>query len=169
MKVNQMQDPFEIFIREGKEEGQYLSQLERAAESIKMYGFSADAFQQITDAAVYIDTVLRRHDQIEEQFLFPLLEPYALSSVNEMRENRRQLWYAFNRLQYVVGDIENGRVYGNSVPDLVEAAKYLARLMHIHLNDEDGILIPLSRKKLTPKEYAKLAADIAQTTGSRPD
>lgn len=168
MNVNKMQDPFEILIREGKEEGQYLSQLERAAESIKMYGFSADAFQQISEAVVYIDTVLRRHDKIEEQYLFPLLEPYAQSSVNEMKENRRQLWYAFNRLQYVVSDIEDGRVYGNSVPDLVEAAKYLARLMRIHLADEDGVLIPLSRKKLTPKEYAKLAADIAHTTGSSP-
>jgi len=161
--VKQIQDPFEILTEDRKEEGRYVAQLERATESIKMYGFSADAFEQIADAVRYIDTVLRRHDRVEEQYLFPLLEPYASESVSEMRENRRQLWHAFNRLQYIVRDIEDGKVYGNSIPDLVDAARFLAKLMNIHLADEDGILLPLSRKKLTPKEYAKLASDIAHS------
>lgn len=162
--MKQIQDPFEILTQERNEEGRYGSQLERAAESIKMYGFSADSFGQITDAVWYIDTALRRHDQIEERYLLPLLEPYAAESVQEMKENRRQLWNAFNRLRYIVADIEDGKVYGNSIPDLVEAANYLAKLMNIHLADEDGILFPLSRKKLTPKEYAKLAAAVANST-----
>jgi hemerythrin-like domain-containing protein len=162
--VKQVQDPFEVLTQERSDEGRYISQLERAAESIKMYGFSADAFSQITDAVVYIDTVLRRHDQVEERHLFPLLEPYASESVNEMKENWRQLWNAFNRLRYIVSDIENSKVDGNSIPDLVDAAKYLAKLMNIHLADEDGVLFPLSRKKLTPKEYAKLAVDLANST-----
>ena len=167
--MKQFQDPFEILTQERNEEGRYRSQLERAAESIKMYGFSADAFGQITDAVWYINTALRRHDQIEDEYLLPLLEPYATDAINEMKENRRQLWNAFNRLRYIVADIEDGKVYGNSIPDLVEAANYLAKLMNVHLADEDGILFPLSRKKLTPKEYARLAAAVAHSAEQETD
>ncbi len=159
--MTQFQDPFKILTKERSDGEQYVSQLARAADSIKMYGFSADAFEQIADAILYIDTVLRRHDQVEEQFLFPLLEPYASDSVDEMRDNRRQLWSAFNRLRDIVGDIEDGKVFGNSIPDLVDAAKYLARLLNIHIADEDSILFPLSRKNLTPKDYEKLASDMS--------
>jgi hemerythrin-like domain-containing protein len=160
-EVKEYQDPIGILTKEHGDGERYISQLASAADSIRKYGFSADAFAQIADAVLYINTVLRRHNQVEEQYLFPLLEPYASASVSEMRESRKQLWSAFNRLRDIVADIEDGKVFGNSIPDLVDAATYLARYLSVHLADENTVIFPLSRQNLTAKEFAKLAADIS--------
>jgi len=147
-----------------RDEGiQQVAKLQRSAESIRLYGFFAEAFTAIVQVVEYVDTVLRKHDRIEEQYLFPLLEPYAGQSVRAMRESRRELWSAFTRLQEIVEEIEESKVTGNSIHELIEASNDLARLLSANLEDDHSILYPLSRQKLSPKEYAKLATDIANS------
>jgi hemerythrin-like domain-containing protein len=162
--VKQVQDPFEILMHDREEGIHHVATLQRSAESIRLYGFFAEAFNAIAQAVKYIDTVLRKHDQTEERYLFPLLEPHAPESVREMRQNRRELWSAFTRLRDVVEEIEESKVTGSSIHELIEASNAMAQLLRAHLEDEDSILYPLSREKLSPKEYAKLAADIANGT-----
>jgi hemerythrin-like domain-containing protein len=159
--VKQTQDPFELLLHDREEGIQHVAGLQRSAESIRLYGFFAEAFNAISQAVTYVDTVLRKHDQTEERCLFPLLEPHAPESVREMRESRRGLWSAFTRLRDVVEEIEESKVTGSSIHELIEASNAMAKLLNAHLEDEDSILYPLSREKLSPKEYAKLAADIA--------
>lgn len=161
--MKQVQDPFEILMHDREEGIQHVVTLQRSAESIRLYGFFAEAFNAIARVVTYVDTVLRKHDQIEERYLFPLLEPHASESVRAMRENRRELWSAFTRLRDVVREIQESKVTGSSVHELIEASNAMATLLNADLEDEDSILYPLSRQTLSPKEYAKLAADIANS------
>jgi len=155
-------DPFEMLMQETAVGARWIEQLRRASASIRSYGFSADSFSMIADAVGNIESALRRHDEIEDSSLFPLLESHVPDSVREMRARRRHIWSALHELRALVREIEDGHVYGSSVPDLVQVADEIVDLVRSHLADEDTVLAPLTREKLTPKEYAQLAADVAR-------
>jgi hemerythrin-like domain-containing protein len=155
-------DPFEVLTQETAVGARWIEQLRRAALSIRAYGFSADSFAMMSDAVVNIESALRRHDEIEDQYLFPLLEAHVPDSVGEMRRRRRHIWRSIHELRSIVREIEDGHIYGSTVQDLVHVSEDLVDLVSSHLADEDTVLAPLTREKLTPSEYAQLAANIAR-------
>ncbi len=159
-------DPFTVLSRESAEETRWIEQLSGAVELIRSYGFSADSFAQIVDAANHIEAALRRHEEIEEVYLFPLLDPHVPESVRDMRERRRQVRNAVHRLRGVIAEIEDSRVYGNSIHDLLREASAMVSHLKVYFADEKSVLFPLTRKTLTPKEYAKFAAEIERRSHS---
>ncbi len=162
-------DPFDVLTQETAVGERWIEQLHRAAASIRAYGFSADSFSIIADAVVQIDSVLRRHDEIEDQYLFPLLEAHVPDSVGEMRRRRRHIQRSLHELRSIVREIEDGHIYGSTVQDLVHVSDDLVELVRSHLADEDLVLPPLTRQKLTASEYAQLAEKIARHSHPEPE
>ena len=128
---------------------QYIARIETASDSIRLRGFSAHEFENIVDAVEYIDTKFRNQTSIEEQILFPLLEHSVPEQLGKLREEHKQLWTTFKKLQRSVRDIQEGHVYGTSIVELTTIARIMAKLLYTHINDEENLLLPLVKRLLS--------------------
>src|SRR5512140_663243 len=90
--------PLALLMGEHEQALQELNKMAVAAKSIQTSGFSAEAFQQIADAIRYIGSVVRKHNEKEEQFLFPKMDRHINGYQSLMRHEHRELWGAFNEL-----------------------------------------------------------------------
>ena len=161
-------DPIELLMKEHEEGMKYLRQLGNAADYIKANGFSFEAFEQMAEAIRFIDTDIRRHNEKEEQYLFPLLERHVDGPPQVMRSEHRELWKAFNKLRECIKDMENLHIYGTSIPELVQCANTVVDLLGNHIAKENEVLFPMAKNVLTDAEYDRLRTNLsaASTTSS---
>ena len=155
-------DPIKLLLREHREGLEHLAVLENAAESIKLNGFSPEAFEQIAETIRWMNTEVRRHTQIEEKFLFPLIDRHMRSLADQVRGEHRDLWDLFNELLLVVKDVEEGRLHGTSIRDIVAIAKSIVDLLRVHVRREDTMVFPAVKQLLTKDEYDELLVGISQ-------
>jgi len=156
-------DPIKVLIREHNEGLQHLVVLENAAESIKLNGFSPEAFEQIAETIRWLNTEVRRHTQIEEKFLFPLIERHMGSLAEQVRGEHRDLWDLFNDLLQAVKEVEEGRLHGTSIRDIVAIAKSIVELLRAHVRREDTMVFPAVKQLLTRDEYDELLVGISKS------
>ena len=159
-------DPIECLLREHDEGMKHLAILENAADYIKTHGFSVEAFNQIGESIRFIDAEIRRHNEKEEQYLFPLLERHLNGPSKVMRNEHRLLWGEFNRLQTCVHDIEEGRVRGSSITELIQLSKTIVDLLRNHIEKENKVLFPMAKQVLTDGEYETLREEMSKATAS---
>ncbi len=155
-------DPIKVLIREHNEGLQHLAVLENAAESIKMNGFSPEAFEQIAETIRWMNTEVRRHTEIEEKFLFPLIDRHMRSLADQVRGEHRDLWDLFNDLLHAVREVEEGRLHGTSILDIVAIVKSIVTLLRTHVRREDTMVFPAVKQLLTKGEYDELLAGISK-------
>lgn len=151
-------DPFEVLHAEHREVLLKLQELEDAVTSIVGKGFSAEAFSRIAGVIRFFGTEFKKHDRIEEQVLFPLIEAHIQGSTSMYRVEHRQLWSAFDRLQKSVQDVEMSKVHGSTIREIVDASRAIIELLRIHVAKENGELFPLAKKVLSEEEFSKLTA-----------
>lgn len=156
------QDPIDLLVQEHNVGMQHLAVLESASESIKANGFSAEAFEQIAGTIRWMNTEVRKHTEIEERFLFPLIDHHMRSLAEQVRGEHRDLWDSFSDLLQAVKEVEEGRLHGTSIRDIVAIAKSIVDLLRAHIRREDTIMFPAIRQLLTPKQYKELLAGIQQ-------
>lgn len=154
------ENPIDLLQHEHDKGMQQLSMLENAANSIRAHGFSPEAFEQIAATIRWMNTEVRRHTQIEERFLFPLVEPHMKSLAEQVRGEHRDLWDSFSDLLETVREVEEGRLHGTSIRDVVTIAQTIVELMRAHIKRENTILFPAIRQLLTEDEYKKLLEGI---------
>lgn len=155
-------DPLEILIRAHEEGMTRLGVLENAAESIRSNGFSPEAFEQIAETIRWMNTEVRRHTQIEEQVLFPVVERHVRGLAEQMRGEHRDLWNAFSELLSYVREVEEGKLHGSSIMDVVRVALDIVDQMRNHIKREDTILFPAVRQLFSKKEFEELLIGMLQ-------
>jgi hemerythrin-like domain-containing protein len=128
-----------------------------------MHGFSSAAFSRIGEAIGFIDTEIRRHCEKEEQFLMPLIENHIPDS-REIRGEHRALWTAFRELRRHIQDIEDGRLRGTAIIDLVHSAHMIAEILGDHIARENDELFPMVKRLLNADEYDRLTRGIVSAT-----
>lgn len=155
-------DPIKALIQEHTEGLEHLAVLENASESIKSNGFSPEAFEQIAETIRWLNTEVRRHTQIEEKFLFPLIDRHMRTLADQVRGEHRDLWDLFNDLLRAVKEVEDGRLHGTSILDIVAIAKSIVDLLRAHVRREDTMVFPAVKQLLTKSEYDELLVGISR-------
>jgi hemerythrin-like domain-containing protein len=144
----------------------YLGQLSEAVEDIRSHGFSVAAFIRIGEAIAFIDTTIRRHNEKEEEILLPLIGRHLPDSPREIRREHRALWAVFAELRKHVQDIEDGRLRGSAITDLMQSACAVVEVLRDHIIKENEELFPAAKVLLTGEEYRELAEGIARASES---
>ena len=157
-------DPLQILRREHEAGLKCLQRLRDAAEYIRTNGFSYEAFNDVAEATWFVDTDIRRHNEKEEKYLFPLLEQHVNGLPTVFRNEHRELWKAFKNLRECVKDVEELRIYPTTVADLIKYSTSVVLLLSNHMTKENNILFPMAKEVLTKKEYSQLAKEILATT-----
>lgn len=154
-------DPARLLMEEHEQGIMYLTRLEEAAEYMQTKGFSFDAFRDVAEASRFIDTVLREHDEREEQFLFPRMEGYMNGEIESLRREHRELWREFRTFLECVSDVENMKIHTGTVRDLIHSARAVSELLRSHFTKEDEMLFDVAKRVLTTDEYRQLMKNIA--------
>jgi hemerythrin-like domain-containing protein len=157
-------DPIDILLHEHSIALQYLHQLGDATEQIRVNGFSYDAFQKIEEALQFINLEIRHHNEKEERYLFPLLERHTQTQPTAMREEHRELWKALDRVQECIKDVEESRIYSNTIRELIRCCTSILTMLNNHIANENTVLFPMAKKLLTREEYQQLQQDICSAT-----
>ena len=162
--VNQKkkQDPLDILMREHELGMQHLQVLENAVASIRATGFSAEAFEQIAETIRWMNTEVRRHTRLEEEVLFPVMEKHVRGMAEQMRGEHRDLWNSFSELLSYVKEVEEGKLHGSSIRDVVRVATDIVEQMRNHIRRENTVLFPAARQLFSKQEYSELLEGITQ-------
>jgi hemerythrin-like domain-containing protein len=155
-------DPIGALQREHEAGLQRLTRLENAAEAIRTTGFSAEAFEEIADVIRWFNTDVRRHTEQEEHCLFPMMELHVAGLPEVLRSEHRELRSASGLLLQTVNEVEEGRIRGSSIQEVVQISKLIVELMRNHIAKENNLLFPLAKEVLTPVEYGQLCDCLQQ-------
>jgi hemerythrin-like domain-containing protein len=155
-------DPIEILMQQHEEGMAELAIIAQAAKSIQVDGFSAKAFGEIAKAVRAIAAMITRHNTTEETLLLPMLERHIDAMPGSMLIEHREVNRTFNELLRSITDIEDGRIHGSSIRELLQLANYVVNHLGNHMTKENTILFPMARRLLTPEEYEKLKSGVAQ-------
>lgn len=71
------------------------------------------------------------------------------SLAEQVKGEHRDLWDAFSDLLAAVREVEEGRLHGTSIRNVVSIAEMIVDLMRTHIRREDTILYPAIRQLLT--------------------
>lgn len=156
----QFDDPIEVLMKEHDKALEKLSVIADSIESIQLHGFSGRAFQDLTNATSFISTEMRKHSDKEEKFLFPLLDKHVFESPNIMRHERWEIWQAFNELMASIKDVEDGRIHGTTICELIRSSQEVVEKFRNHIIKENTILFPMVKRVLRSEEYEQLRKDI---------
>jgi hemerythrin-like domain-containing protein len=138
-----------------------LGNISNAAKSIQVDGFSAKAFQEIASAVRAIATLISRHNTTEETLLFPMLERHVNDMPGSILLEHREVNRAFNELLRSINDIEDGRIHGSSIRELLQLANFVVNHLGNHMTKENTVLFPMAKRLLTNEEYEKLRVGVA--------
>lgn len=153
-------DPIDALSREHREALAILEALETSTRTLANSGVSPGPLAICQGAVSFLDAEIRAHNQWEEDHLFPRLEA-ALGPGGPcmvMRAEHRQLWDMYGALGPVLQAAREGRAGPVGLRMLATTAAAIASLLRDHIAKEDGILFPMAREVLTPKDLADLAA-----------
>ena len=156
VNIPTMNDPIDILQKEHNDGLRLLERMEAAALSIERNGFSATAFDEIKNAMKKINIGFRRHMEKEEHFLFPLLARHSERPARVVHTEHWELWRAYNDLLLCVKDVEEGRIHGKSIIELLRGMKYFIEQFRVHIEKEASVIFPLAKKLLTQDEYEEL-------------
>ncbi len=159
-----MTDPVEILKNEHAELLQQLRIMSNAANSIKISGFSVEAFEQIVRVIRFIDKDIRLHTESEENNLFPKLEKYISGPPMIMRNEHRELWRVISLIKQLIKNMEDGNIHGRTVEEMVQTTKYIVEFLTAHIEKENTILFPMAARLLTTDEYQQCADELQLKT-----
>ena len=150
------EDPLAVLVHQHAVTLGSVRDLDEAARSIREKGFTADAFESISRVATFLDEFFKRHERLEEQYLFPAAAKVDPQQVRLFREEHRRMRSLFSSLLSLVRDIEGGRIHGTSVGDLLRTVGEIVTLMRRHIIHQNDALYPLIREKLSEAEIEQL-------------
>lgn len=132
-----------------------MAELGTAAASIKSTGFSVEAFEQIARGIRWINTSVRRHLDSEEKDMLPTVALQDPDLVSVIRQQHWELRNAFTYLMGAVTEVEEGKIRGSSIQELVKAAELVVRLLDEHMKKENEELYPLAARLFNNRDNNK--------------
>ena len=154
-------DPLQALVDEHTEQLVQAQFLESSAHSIRINGFSVEAFEQMLGAINYFDTEMLEHNRREEKYLCPLLARHVEGPTDSLLHDHRELRIAIADLRSSVREVEDGHLYAASIRQLVRASQTVVDEIRNHIEKENNVIFPLVRRCLTSKEYKQLKHDLA--------
>jgi hemerythrin-like domain-containing protein len=135
--------------------------LAKLQEYLPLHGCDMQAQQAIRAVLRYFDTAGQHHHQDEEQDLFPLLRvsgsPEAIVLTDRLLDEHRAMETAWHNLRPCLLELAEGT--SSTLPsDLVDPFN-TAYARHIQL--ENGELLPLTQRLLTPEQLHALGKSMA--------
>lgn len=124
-----------------------IRELEEAARSIHERGFTARSFDTISSVGATLDEMFRRHEELEEDLLFPELQKIDPALARSFSEEHRTTRGLLGTLHSTIRDIEGGRIHGSSVGDLLRTIRELVTVLRRHIIHEGDVLAPFIRQK----------------------
>ncbi|HTK82661.1 MAG TPA: hemerythrin domain-containing protein [Bacteroidota bacterium] len=153
-------DPIVLLMHEHEEGMKYLDKLRDAADYIQANGFSFKAFEDVAEAIRFIDNEIRRHNEKEEKYLFPLVEVHVHGPGEVMHNEHRELWRAFKSLRECVKEVEEMKIYPTTVRDLIRLSHAIVDLLSNHIRKENEVFFPMAKNILTKDEYELLTKEM---------
>jgi len=165
-KVTIIKDPLDVFRDEHAQSLAELDKMARIAKRIQDEGFTVGAFQQILSSVRFIETEMLKHHEKEDHCLFSLLDKHLYESPNSIRHERREMWQKFHELSDVVKDVEDGKIHGTTIHELVDLTIDVAEQFKKHIVRENSIIFPMVKSLLSPAEYESLKVCVANFSSS---
>lgn len=159
--MNDCPDPIELLRFDHTRCMEALLELEDAVNSIEKSGFTADAFKKIAEVAKFIGSYMREHYEKEDRHLYPLLQRRSSDSPTAVRHEKREMWQSFRELMTYVNDIEDGKIHGTTIRELVAIVRTVVGNFRNHIEREDSVVFPMVKHLLTPDEYSRLGKELA--------
>jgi hemerythrin-like domain-containing protein len=131
----------------------YITTLDDAVIAIRTEGFSMKLFLDITRVAQLIDTEVRAQHQTEERLFFVSAMQHVPEQTLEMWREHRVMWQAMSELALAVRNIEDGRIDGKSIPEMLNQACWVSQLLKRHLQKERDSFVPALRRALHAEAY----------------
>lgn len=142
------------WMAEHEEAGRHLNRMEQAT---KRRDWTA-----VKEGALWLYTELKVHNEAEETYLFPLMDPLFSGDhgpTSCMREEHRQLW---DLTLMVLGDITDGTARN---PDQCERLSFqLITALRSHIEKENNVLYPMAERMLDADTLKKLGESFAEKT-----
>lgn len=154
-------DPIERLKKEHNSGLQRVDQLENSAISIRLNGFSVEAFEQIANTVRWINIDVHDHMEREEKYLLTLVERHDQKLAIKMKLEHRELCNLSGQLLKRVEDVEEGQICGTVIPELVNAALTVAGYIREHIMRENSELFPSVKEILTKEEYKQFASSLS--------
>jgi hemerythrin-like domain-containing protein len=170
------QDPFAVFVEEHEHGLAALEKMERAADSLRQSGYSAEALNLIKEANDFIKTEVKAHNQKEEDALFPVLRPHVPSPsiIDVIVEEHRELWTREEDLQSLLatllGDHQelwaeedrlqtllDGPDAADNADAIAQSAYNIIYMLRDHIDKENQFLFPTAQDVLSGSEIADVA------------
>jgi hemerythrin-like domain-containing protein len=131
-----MSDPFLILEAEHDSALEELDRLEQAALELCRDAASTEARATVGHVLEVLRTEIRRHNEMEERALFPLLRDDAPTAAFE--EEHRSLW----ALERELGELVACNGTGDRIASVSLA---IAELLRGHIERENAMLFPMAR------------------------
>ncbi len=142
-------------MREHSEALLKLRMLDEAAHVLRE-GFVEDAYLRLNIAITFIDGEVRRHNEQEERYLFPVMEKHGAVPTALFVEEHRALWKAYEALRETAKEIKtNGRG-----EELVKQAMEVVATLSDHIAKENDMLFPMAKEMLTKEEIEELGGNL---------
>lgn len=149
------------FLSKLREEHQHalkeLAALNNTAEAIREHGYSDDAIARMRKAVAFINSDVRKHNEREEEYLFPEMERVMPASgpTGVMRSEHRALWEALTSLEKELPCVHPG-ADDAALRSICAYAFAVAELLTNHISKEDNILFPMAERALPPAQLEEL-------------
>ena len=134
------------WMAEHEEAGKHLNRMEQATHRRD--------WEAVKEGALWLYTELKVHNEAEETYLFPLMDPLFGGGHGPtacMREEHRQLW---DLTLMVLGDITDGAARN---PDQCERLSFqLITTLRSHIEKENNVLYPMAERMLDADTLEKL-------------
>jgi hemerythrin-like domain-containing protein len=160
-------DAFAMLERSHARLQEQLEALLAAAGALNQNPADADARATVAEIAEFIDRSVTRHEQDEEQSLFPHLRVHAVLAplLDRLEVEHRAHEKLHAQLRDVAAACARGRLDPTVLAELSDLAVTLSQLYLHHIEAEEIELFPAARIALPPATAAAIAADMQSRRG----
>lgn len=151
-----------------------LKLLARLQQHLLVHGWDASVAQAARDVMRYFDQAAPLHHEDEERHVFPPLlaagDPVLVPMVHKLQADHREMERSWVAVRDVLSSLTEPPPQGwtRITPAQAEVLGHFAGLYRHHLQDEDGLIYPASRKQLSAEALREMSADMMRRRGLEP-
>ncbi len=160
-------NPFAMLERSHERLQEHLAILLTAAATLNDDPTDTAACAQIVEVSEFIGRAVTRHEQDEEQSLFPRLRglPQLATLLDSLAVEHRAHEKLHAQLSAIATACGRGLLDHSAVSELSDLAVTLSQLYSSHIEVEELELFPAARRALTPSEAMQVAAEMQARRG----
>jgi len=167
MRRKDRADPFAMLERSHERLQEHMAILLTSASVLNENPGDAQALAETIEVSEFIERAVTRHEQDEEQSLFPRLRglPKLATMLASLDVEHRAHEKLHAQLHEIAQACHRGPLNIAAVDELSDLAVTLSQLYARHIEVEELELFPAARAALTPAEAAEVAAEMQARRG----